>query len=85
VKYHPKALQREILQNLLKDIRKKAGLRQKDLAEKIGVHQTFISKYETGERRLDLIDLIQVCKAIGVPLPEFSSQLVESLKDSGLY
>ena len=61
---------RAILQNLLRDIRKEAGLNQQDLAERLGVPQSFVSKYELGERRLDLLELRQICAAVGISLSE---------------
>ena len=33
--------------------------------------QTFVSKYETGERRLDLVELQQICQVLGVTLGDF--------------
>ena len=42
------------LQALLRDIRTEAGLRQVDLAQRLGQPQSFASKYESGERRLDV-------------------------------
>lgn len=53
---------------LLRTYRERAGLTQVELAERLGVPQSFVSKYENGERRLDLIELRQVCGAIGVKL-----------------
>jgi transcriptional regulator with XRE-family HTH domain len=43
------------LLELLRRIRLDAGLRQVDLAERLGQPQSFVSKYELGERRLDLL------------------------------
>jgi transcriptional regulator with XRE-family HTH domain len=59
---------RAMLATLLKDHRVKAGLRQIDVAEKLGEPQSFVSKYEIGERRLDLVELVDVCSALGLSL-----------------
>lgn len=56
---------------LLKEIREVAGLRQQDVANKLKQPQSFVSKYESGERRLDLLELEQVCEVCGVDLVEF--------------
>ena len=56
---------------LLRDYRVQAGLRQADVAEALDTPQSFVSKYESGERRLDLVELEQVCLAIGVPIADF--------------
>ena len=61
------------VQELLRAAREAAGLRQADLAKKIGKTQSFVSKIENGERRLDLVELEEVCKAMGVPLSKFVS------------
>lgn len=55
----------------LRDLRLGSNLRQVDLARLLGVNQTFVSKYERGERRLDLIELRQVCDALGTDLVAF--------------
>jgi len=60
-----------ILTDLLRRERVKAGLTQDALAEKLGETQSFVSKCERGERRLDLIQLQQFCRAIGVELADF--------------
>jgi len=41
------------------------------VAAALGVPQSFVSKYESGERRLDLIELQQVCQALDVDLLDF--------------
>ena len=55
----------ELLRMLVK-ARQEAGLRQVDLAERLGKPQSFVSKMERGERRLDVVELIVVARAIGV-------------------
>lgn len=45
--------------------RKDAGLTQVELAERLGQRQTFVSKYELGERRLDVAEFLEISKAIG--------------------
>jgi len=67
------------LQALLREVRSEAGLTQTDLARRLGQPQSFVSKYESGERRLDILELRQVCQAIGVSLPEFIRRLEEEL------
>jgi len=69
----------ECLQMLLREIRQQAGLRQSELAARLGRPQSFVSKYESGERRLDLIELRQVCQAIGISLEEFVHRFERSL------
>lgn len=69
----------ECLQALLREIRQQAGLRQSELAARLGRPQSFVSKYESGERRLDLIELRQVCQAVGIPLEEFVHRFERSL------
>jgi transcriptional regulator with XRE-family HTH domain len=70
----------ERLQELLRQIRLEAGLRQVDLAERIGQPQSFVSKYESGERLLDLLEIRQICKAVGVPLEKFVRRFEGNLR-----
>jgi transcriptional regulator with XRE-family HTH domain len=56
---------------LLRKIRLEAGLRQIDVAKRLKQPQAFVSRYETGERRLDLLELREVCRAVGVSLKDF--------------
>jgi transcriptional regulator with XRE-family HTH domain len=46
--------------------RKEAGMTQRDLAERMGRQQSFIAKVENGERRLDIIEFIDLAKAMKV-------------------
>lgn len=65
------------LANLLRQIRLDANLTQHQLAEKIGQTQSYVSKYENGEQRLDLIELEAVCKAAGTSLTDFVGRYLE--------
>ena len=42
--------------------------------------QSFVSKYESGERRLDLVEMDQVCRAIGIDLGEFVRRFEEAIQ-----
>jgi transcriptional regulator with XRE-family HTH domain len=46
--------------------RKLAGLTQMQLANRLSRPQSFVSKYERGERRLDVVEFLEVARAIGV-------------------
>lgn len=63
---------------MLKKIRLDKGLTQLQLAKKIEVGQSYISKYESGEQRLDLYELNIICKAMGISLVEFVREFSES-------
>lgn len=58
--------QQEALCRLLQQVRTDAGLSQEALAKKLSKPQSFVSKYESGTRRLDLLELRDVCDAIGI-------------------
>jgi len=51
---------------LLVAARKEAGLTQAELGERLGQRQTFVSKFELCERRLDAAEFILVCRALGI-------------------
>jgi transcriptional regulator with XRE-family HTH domain len=63
---------------LLRQVRLDASLTQLQLAEKIKQTQSYVSKYEGGEQRLDLIELEAVCKAVGISLTDFVERYLES-------
>lgn len=70
----------EALLELLVSLRAEAGLRQLDLADRLGKPQSFVSKYESGERRLDIIELRAVCEALKVSLVEFAERFEKALR-----
>lgn len=63
--------QQKALLSLLRELRLQADIRQVDMARALGKPQAFVSYYESGARRLDLLELRQVCKVLGISLAEF--------------
>jgi transcriptional regulator with XRE-family HTH domain len=51
---------------LMVEARDRAGLTQQQLAKRLGKHQSFVAKYEGGERRIDVIEFLKISRAIGV-------------------
>ena len=70
-----------ILVAVLREARKKAGLTQVELAELTGQTQSYVSKIERGDLRLDLVQMRSICQAIGISLPtlvrRFEKRLAE--------
>ena len=74
--------EQSILQNLLKRFRTDANLKQSELAEILKQSQSFVSKYESGERRLDLLELWQICQALNITLSEFVAEFERQLNET---
>ena len=70
----------KILIDCLKQFRKSANLTQLELAERIGTDQTYISKYERGERRLDIIEVMAICKGMNIKFIKFFQVFESQLK-----
>lgn len=72
----------DIFLALLRTFRRSANLTQQEVAERLGQTQSFISKCERGERRIDIIELSHFCQAIGIPLNDFIEQLNKATEES---
>jgi transcriptional regulator with XRE-family HTH domain len=68
--------------SLLKELRLKSGYTQNDLAKLLDKPQSFVSKYESGERRLDIIELRTICKALRITFSNFINRLEGILDDT---
>ena len=60
---------------LIRSVREEAGVTQVELAHRLGIEQSTISKIERQERRVDVAELRRICIALGVPIVEFISRL----------
>ena len=58
--------------------REAAGLTQTQLAAKLSRPQSFVSKYERGERRLDVIECLEVAEALGIDAVQFIRKLMRA-------
>ncbi|MEM7206497.1 MAG: helix-turn-helix transcriptional regulator [Pseudomonadota bacterium] len=54
----------------LRKARKSKKMSQVALSQQLGYHQTYVSKYERSERRIDVLELIEICDALGVSVDE---------------
>ncbi|MGV8920802.1 MAG: helix-turn-helix domain-containing protein [Pseudomonas sp.] len=75
-----KSIYSDSYQSLLKqlfDARKKAGLSQAAFSERMNKPQSFVSKYERGERRLDVIEFLEVCQQLGADPHEIIKKMAE--------
>jgi len=61
----------ELLLSLFRNAREERGLSQSELARLLKKPQSFVSKYEGGARRLDLLELKTVCDTLGIDVVEF--------------
>ncbi|WP_429554029.1 helix-turn-helix domain-containing protein [Paraburkholderia sp. MM5477-R1] len=67
----------------LRKARESAGLLQSELAARLNVDQPFVSKCESGLRRLDFIEVREWCAAIGITLKELTDSFEEAIAKAG--
>ena len=63
------------LLSALKSARKEAGLTQEELAALLKMPQSFVAKTENGERRLDVVEFVSYCEALGASTTSILSEL----------
>jgi len=68
------------LLKLLREARRTSGLTQVQLAAKLKITQSVLSKVERGERRIDVVELRALCTAMGVDLVDFVRRLERELR-----
>jgi predicted transcriptional regulator len=69
------------LKDFLVEKRKKAGLTQVDVAKKLDRYQSFVATVEGGQRKLDVVELIDFAEAIGFDPREAIKRLLATKRD----
>lgn len=60
--------------------RLEAGLKQSDLADRLRVYQSFIARLESGERRVDVVELVRIANVLGFN-PEEAVRHISRIED----
>lgn len=58
------------LVKMLTEARENAGMTQTELAEKLGEYQSFVARLESGQRRVDVVELIELAEVLGFDAPK---------------
>jgi transcriptional regulator with XRE-family HTH domain len=74
----------QVLVDCLRSVRREANITQVELANQLGTDQSYVSKYERSERRLDIIEVRAICQALGADFREFVLTFEKRLKRRGL-
>lgn len=72
----------ETVRALLRELRTGARMKQTELSRALGKPQPYISAIETGHRRVDLVEIRDICKVLGVTLVEFVTSLEKALRST---
>lgn len=78
------SLENQVFLEILKACRLDRQLRQRDVASRIGRDQAMVSKVESGERRLDVIELRGWLIAVGVDFVAFVADLDQRIRQQAL-
>jgi len=68
---------------LLREVRRELGVTQIELGQRLENTQTFVSKVERGERRLDVVEFVEFCEAIGAPPQEVFARFIKQRQEAG--
>jgi transcriptional regulator with XRE-family HTH domain len=64
---------------LMLETRKSAGLTQQEVAKRLKRHQSFVAKYEGGERRIDVVEFLTISRALGADPVRLLKSLMRQL------
>ena len=65
------------LVRMLIDKREAAGVTQTELASKLGEYQSFVARLESGQRRIDVVELIQLSRVLEFDAKSFIEELIQ--------
>ena len=75
------AAELRILGEVLVRARERAGIKQAELAARLGMPASYLSKIESGSRRLDVVELVRIAEAMGTDPSEIVRQVTAALRD----
>lgn len=61
-------------------MRKRAGMTQRELAAAVGREQNYVGRIETGQRRVDLVEFVSLCRACGADPRAEAAELVKKIE-----
>ena len=73
----------KLFRAMLTELRREKGLTQEALAGLLGVPQSYVSKCELGERRVDLLETFEICRALNTDPVAFVRQLIKTIEAEG--
>ncbi len=74
----PWGRQQVAFQRAIRRVRKEAGLTQVQMARKLAKPQSYVSKYECGERKLDYLEVKEICACCNITITDFDGVLAQS-------
>lgn len=80
----PDSKRQRIATAYLRELRVVRNLTQKEVGDRVGRLQTFISDIEKNRRSLGLFQTIDICRAMGVPYLDFAAELLRRLDEAGV-
>jgi transcriptional regulator with XRE-family HTH domain len=72
----------KIFLQLLYQARVGSHFNQSELAKHLKVPQSYISKIESGERRVDIVELSRICKVLGISLSDFARKFEKNSSEA---
>lgn len=73
----------QVLAKMLGDLRKQKGMLQQDVADQLKRPQAFVSKYESGVRRLDMVEFLDVVAVLGADPLQLLKQFIAQIDKGG--
>jgi transcriptional regulator with XRE-family HTH domain len=68
---------------MLRELRREKKVTQEALADLLGKPQSYVSKYELGERRIDVVETFAVCRALNADFASFVKELISRIESRG--
>lgn len=74
----------KVVGTVLADLRRSRNLKQTDVAAYLGKPQSFVSSYEAGQRRIDVLELLRISEALGMDAHDVFAEIVRKHREADL-